>query len=317
MPVALWGSEFWGGEEKLCERMESTLASGLRMVSGAPPRASRVAIGWELGYAPVFLRAAVRRLRILNKLRSIDLKKTPSGFWARQAILVKVDRHWGWVRRTIHLAELQLKTAASSNTLPVNRRSAPIDYKSLLHSASLAWYRRWATKAEEVESRALLAEIHSSDKCLAPAEYLQLRGVLSRILLMCRTGSLMLNYRVNSFSPKRSDNCMTCATPTSTEVETLEHFVLKCPGLEFERHGHWMAGWGRLDAIPRMPDSMSAALGESSHFFDNREPAERRELQRVRLLSLGTMWRIRSARLTEQLGDTAASANATPGVEAN
>jgi hypothetical protein len=311
LPSALWGCEFWGGDKILCEKMESQLAHGLRMVSSAPPRASRIAIGWELGYAPIFLRAATRRLRILHKLRSVDLKKAPSARWAKVAVTAKVDKCWGWVRRTMHLAKHELKAGASSNTLPGNGYSASIDYKGLLDAASLSFYRRWAKQGGN--AGALLSELHASDKCLGTAEYLKQRGVNSRIMLMARTNSLMLNYRVSRFSTARSDICMTCATATSTAVEDLEHFILRCPGLELERSRSWFSCWSNIN--PRVPDSMSAALGESAQFFDNLDPDQRRSLQRARSLSLGWMWRVRSARLAERTNPN--PTNLTPGVEAN
>jgi hypothetical protein len=314
MPVALWGSEFWGGQKNLCGKLETVLATGLRMVSGAPPRASREAIWWELGYAPLFLRAATRRLRLFNKLRSIDLRKTPSGRWARQAVMAKVTKQWGWVRRTIHLANHELKAAVSSNTLAGNGYSDSTDYKSLLSSASLLWFRRWAKRNGSTGT--LLLGLHASDKYLATADYLKHRGVITRIMLMCRTNSLMLNYRVSSFSAVRSKTCMTCATTAGAVVEDLEHFLVKCPGLELEREKLWFGFLSNINQ--RVPDSVLAALGESAEFFDNLEPATKRELQRARLLSLGGMWRVRSARLAEHSNNPNPNpTNLTPRVEAN
>jgi hypothetical protein len=50
MSSALYGSELWAESIQGCKTLESTIASGLRMIIGTPPRASRFAAGLELGY---------------------------------------------------------------------------------------------------------------------------------------------------------------------------------------------------------------------------------------------------------------------------
>ncbi len=86
MSSALYGSELWAESIDGCKALEATIANGLRMIIGTPPRASRFAVGLELGYTPVHLRAAVRRLRIMEKWKAIDPKIESSGFWASMLV---------------------------------------------------------------------------------------------------------------------------------------------------------------------------------------------------------------------------------------
>lgn len=314
MPAALWGSEFWGSEERLCDVMEARLAIATRMVCGAPPRASRGAVGWELGYAPVFLRAAVRRLRMLQKLKEIDLEKTPSGLWPHRVLLARSTKQWGWLRKTCSLAKSQLRAAVPGEALAGNLRTFSIDLKETLSAASVGWYRKWAKQDKLAKSRALLADIHSSDKGLALAPYLKHRGTLSNVLLQSRVGALMLNHRVSTFSAERAPYCYSCLP--NIAKETLEHFILECPALDGERED-WASAWSSTPAqLSRVLDTLSAALGESAQFFEDLDPTEERSFQKGRMLSLLSMWNRRCALLEQRLPLTIANPNLTPRVQA-
>jgi len=306
MPCALWGSELWGEGFASCKVLEATLAVGLRMIAGAPPRTSRVALGWELGYIPVHLRAAARRLRILEKWRVIDPQKEPSGLWQSRIFrLPEKGRHWSWTRKTAVMAVNSLNVVATAKALRLPGKSFSFDMKLLLAAATLVYYRKWARSGSSKINN-LLDLIHDAEVQPTLAPYLRLRGPRGRVLLMIRTGSLLLNDRVSSYSSVRPSTCQSCISRTNVYKEDLEHFLLDCPKYSDIR-AEWSLQWDTPVGVlfsQRRPASLSVALGESAQFFADLRPPVAKAMQVARMDALQAMWSLRCAVLAPHFPPT-------------
>jgi hypothetical protein len=304
MSSALYGAEVWAESIDGLKPLEATLANGLRMIIGTPPRASRFAVGLELGYAPVHLRAAVRRLRILEKWKAIDPKIETSGMWA--SLLVNatpsMGKAWTWFRRTGTMASRWLRVGLTMSEL-IDPKAAPfpVDSKQLLAKPTREWYRSTLPQEANKAFETLLA-VHEAEVSPTIAPYLRMRGPRGRVFAMIRTGSLLLNDRVGKWSLSRPRTCSSCS---SLESETLEHFVLKCPRSNRIRSA-WFRVWNQqTGANPtRKPVTLSAALGESAHFFaDDLSPEQASAMQVARMDALQGMWSQRCAILAERLAN--------------
>lgn len=293
MPVALYGSELWANDLSVCQKVEKTIALALRMIVAATPSVSRVAVGWELGYAPFHLRVASRRSRLLLKWTRLNTMSTPSALWAKRIFDSRTSsgKSWSWFRRTQHMAK---------KWLSVRGATLVVDAKEALSAASLVFYRGWAQEKDHVVYRQRLAGLHESDTNLSLAPYLRVPGSKARTLLKIRTGALWLNDRVSKFVVERSSACMSCFdadTQTATK-ETLGHFLMECPRYSEERES-WATAWNSsLDSLfhSHEPVHVLAALGESVQFFGDNDTTD---FQECRMLSIRSMWNKRCAILAQ------------------
>jgi hypothetical protein len=303
MSSALYGSELWAENINGCKTLEATLASGLRMIIGTPPRASRFAIGLELGYVPVHLRAAVRRLRIMEKWKAIKPLTETSGKWASLLVNAKKPKGkkaWSWFRRSAFMASKWLRVGlTTSELIDPKVKTFPIDSKQLLAKPTHAWFRSTMPQNANKVNETLLA-IHGTEVCPTMAPYLRMRGPRGRVFAMIRTGSLLLNDKVGKWSLTRSRDCPSCS---GSERETLEHFVLKCPRYNRIRE-EWFQEWNAQTGAEtlREPISLLAALGESARFFaDKLSPQQASAMQVARMNALQGMWSQRCAILAQRL----------------
>ena len=85
LPTAMWGCEVWAGDKPSCTRMQSTLATALRMILGGNSKVSSNALQWELGLAPFYLQVAKRRVDLLN--RWFEVTSDTSAKWLRHLFL--------------------------------------------------------------------------------------------------------------------------------------------------------------------------------------------------------------------------------------
>lgn len=296
MPSALYGSELWANELIVCEKLEKMIAIGLRMIVGAQPSTSRVALGWEMGYVPFHIRVASRRMRLFQKWEKLDASLTTSAVWAKRIFDSRQTikgRAWSWFRRTKHMVKKWLFVANASTAG---------DSKSVATSAALSWYRGWAREDNQVSARQLIAELHKDDTDLSLAPYLRVAGSNARILMKIRTGALWLNDRVSRFVIERASTCMSCFDAVShTGVkENLGHFLMECPRYNEERE-NWCSGWSTTRDLlfySHEPVHVLAALGESVQFFGDRDTTD---FQACRMLSIRSMWRKRCVILAQSL----------------
>ena len=251
-------------------------------------------------YAPVHLRAAVRRLRILQKWKAIDPKVESSGTWASKLVNAapSMGKAWTWFRKTAFMASKWLRVGLTmSELIDPKVKTFSFDSKQLLAKATLGYFRNNLPQDANKAFETLLA-IHGAEVRPSIAPYLRMRGSRGRVFAMIRTGALLLNDRVGKWSLTRPRTCLSCS---GLERETLEHFVLECPRYNRIRK-EWFQAWNAQTGASREPDSLLAALGESAQFFaDNQSPASASAMQVARMDALQGMWSQRCAILAERV----------------
>jgi hypothetical protein len=295
IPVALWGSELWAGDRKVCARVDKCLAPAYRMILQVPTSVARTALAWELGLSPTHLRVAAKRTRLYLKWRGVDPTPDKSNQWPRrlmQAAAKSSSHHWSWFRRTELMATW---LGITKPHLAILQGGKPaVDFLSKLNTSSLGFYRAWASTGKS-DNRKLAQELHKDDTSLDLAQYLRysVKNRSVRVLTLLRTGGLMLNDRVHKIAPERPSTCLAC---DMNVVENLEHFLLECPRYVTYRNT-WASAWGvAADVLfARRPNnSVWAALGESPHAEDDgADLVQTRDL--ARLDCVGEMWRKRCA----------------------
>lgn len=297
MSTAMYGSEMWVTDLASCKSLEAALAVGLRYITGAPKRASRVALGFELGYVPVHLRALVRQLRLLEKWKTIDPSREWSGLWASRLFrsAPPSGSARSWFQKTASKAVKWLHMPVTVGDLLMPGRPFSADPRSLLMSATIKWYHH--SLRGECEAHERLLSLHTEERpVLAP--YLKVRGCRSRVLTMIRTGSLLLNDRVSKWSSNRPSTCLSCGNPSTpgAVVESINHFLCDCTRYESFREA-WADAWGTTaDGLLRGPASWSVALGESAQFFaPDVSPEQAKAMQVARMDALQGMWMVRCA----------------------
>jgi hypothetical protein len=149
----------WPATPQWVKTLEATIASGLRMIIGTPPRASRFAVGLELGYTPVHLRAAVRRLRIMEKWKAIKALSESSGKWASLLVNARpTGKASTWFQRTARMASKWLQVGLTmSELLDPKAKTFPIDSKQLLAKPTQEWYRSTLPQKANKFNETLLA----------------------------------------------------------------------------------------------------------------------------------------------------------------
>jgi hypothetical protein len=295
MPVALYGSELWANELTVCRRVETVIATGLRLIVFAPRNTSREAIAWELGYAPFHLRVAARRMRLAQKMGRLNTSTSTSAVWAKRIFdsrnAVK-GKSWSWFRRSEHMAKKWLLTGVDKITLAM-------DPKQLQGSASMGYYRLWSKQGGAVYRR-LIGDLHKDDTELSLVPYLREKGSDAHVLLRLRCGALWFNDRVGKFCKERPTHCLSCATDTTRRKETLGHFLMECPRYNYEREC-WASAWHTTRELlfpSHEPIHLSAALGESVQFFGGDDTTG---FQKCRMLTIRSMWNKRCAILASSL----------------
>lgn len=291
-PVALWGSELWGNDKKVCARVDRELGTALRMILGMSASASRRALAWELGVAPVHLRVAARRVRLYLKWKHVAPTKGTSSMWARRLLQSSKQpgKHWSWFRRTTFMASW---LGIEENRLAILQNGKTVvDLQKALAEASLGYFREWAN-AKQTGPRKLLSALHQDDMSLVMAPYLRyaVNARSIRALALMRTGAMFLNDRVHKFAPERPKSCQACQNTDATE--DLEHFLLECPVLD-ECREDWARGWSvpKETLFKREPGSLLVALGESPQLLDMSED-QRKLWYQARAEHTSRMWRKR------------------------
>ena len=306
--TALYGSELWGESIASCKSVEAALAVGLRLILGVGKKASREAIGLELGYKPVHLRAAARQLRLLLKWREIDPVKESSGLWASRLFrsTPSTEKTHDWFKKVSTKAVNWLNVPVAKSDLVTPGPAFSVDCHGLLAIATLMFYRK-ELKGES-EAHELLLSLHTEERPTI-ASYLRFRGTRNRVLSMIRTGSLLLNDRVSKWSRSRPNSCLSCGDPSP---ETIRHFLSHCGKYEQFRLS-WAQAWGVTpDLLLRGPNP-SAALGESARFFaPDLSPEQAKAMQVARMDALQGMWLVRCAIVAQKCPDSVS----TPRVQA-
>jgi len=293
MPKAMWGSELWADTLSVCKKMEKVLGTALRMITFVPPRASKVALGFELGYIPFHIRVAARRLRILQKWKAINPTEEKSGVWAHR-ILASNDnlsgKSWSWIRQTKHKAIFWLK--ASGNGLDTSKVKTSLNEHTLQVSASLVYYRDWCN-AKKTGARELLLLLHKHDKIIAPASYLKApkASKCARALILARIGALMFNRQARKFVPGLAGYCPFDTCMETSQIEDLPHFLFDCSSYQSDRDSLAQA-WGIPveQLFQRGSTNWWLALGESPQSDD---PTDPHLCEVTRIVTFQDMWRKR------------------------
>ena len=320
-PVALWGSEAWGGNKAAFEKMDGWMKRAYRWILGAWKGVPVEALYLELGVRPLVYEAWARRLTLLKKMKENGSRNQ---ILARlvalgpQLCTGSIPSARSWLQRSLRIAG-----RLGFPTLEELRESGPHEecmrakivaaeelQRSSIRKSSLElirttdWDKRDWTKAEAYRPPAYLCAWDQPEG--------------RRILFLLRAGSLTLHHRMRHL-PHRLTSTWKKSKPPATEsnkrlrqmaegrcllddhccqqeaMETQSHFLLECRALSRQR-AILMAAWRRLTSrgdgrrqVPTGPTDLCVSDLLGGKIWTSSTKAQQKDV-RVCLLQLEYMF---------------------------
>eukprot|EP00824_Muranothrix_gubernata_P016333 TRINITY_DN3388_c0_g1_i2.p2 TRINITY_DN3388_c0_g1~~TRINITY_DN3388_c0_g1_i2.p2 ORF type:complete len:592 (-),score=58.16 TRINITY_DN3388_c0_g1_i2:132-1907(-) len=222
LPVALWGSELWGCNQRHAQRIQTVLLEGLRGILGVAPSTSVYGILYETNIPPVYAMASARRVRLYRKLQQ-EAKPYWAGFLAQERNRL-LCRSYYWSKMTrIWITKLEKSCQVR---LPSEPRKASRMVRSLLWQRFLERTRRRRHHVVEWHEQVLLPP---AVKCM--------QGMWgeARVLLRLRLHAyftLPRLARIGLVPARWGRRCVFCE---GTCAETPFHMVMECPAWHMQR----------------------------------------------------------------------------------
>ena len=246
-PILLYSSEVWGKNINIAEDIQKIGNSLLERfhnrickdILGVHKRASNLASLAELGRFPIYIEIHNRMIRFLLRFRG--MKKDKLVYKAFQEQLHKGQNNSSWVKKTKEILDKNGLSFIFEKVINEEKEILGPEIKRISNGVSsrekYIFFQKWESFLEEKRSNQegkliFYAKLKGD---FQQEKYLHLNNIKHRNAIRdirMSTHKLMIETGRYDKVPKEQRFCSVC---TNREIETEEHFLLKCVIYKDER----------------------------------------------------------------------------------
>jgi hypothetical protein len=235
LPRLIHGAELWMLSDAACEPLEKAARRLLRCIQTLPDSTANPAVYGLLGLTPIVGEIHRRAFQLFYSMIKDQTCREFNIILRQLAVKEWHDHSWvSWVNRL--LARYHLPSAHTIIFDPPPKKA----WKENVNMAISTYWagKLWSTAKEKTTLKHTTAEVFMPGPASpvwtdAEESLYETKKAIWKARALSGTLTLQTSYR-NPNQNERDTTCKLC----SSEAESIEHFILRCPALEQERRPH-------------------------------------------------------------------------------